>query len=153
MRISLVKSNAEVLKQVAKPVTSFDSNLKRLAMSMYGMLLRTSAVGLAAPQIGKSIQFVVVSASADSYIVPKIIFMANPKIVYSSPEKTESIEFCLSLPGQAYKVKRPKVVTVEYQDTKGNHQLLTADGLCAKAISHELDHLKGILICDIGVKA
>ena len=113
--------------------------LDDMAETMYA----ADGVGLAAPQVAV-LRRVVVIDTGDG-----LIELINPEIVYESAECIEDTEGCLSFPGQYGVVKRPKKVTVKYQDRFGVWQEKTGEGLLARAFCHEIDHLNGICFTDL----
>jgi len=109
-----------------------------MAETMYN----ADGVGLAAPQIGLMRRIIVIDAGEGmrAYI--------NPEIVDTQGEVSMN-EGCLSVPGRRGCVTRPEIVTVRAQDVKGKHFEVTADGLLARALQHEIDHLNGVLYVDL----
>lgn len=99
-------------------------------------------VGLAAPQVGENIRLIVVSEKNGP------ICMINPKITKKSLRKEWDEEGCLSVPGYYGKVKRCKKLTCEYTDRAGNKTKINAEGLFARVMLHEIDHLDGVLFID-----
>ena len=108
---------------------------------MLETLPAVSGIGLAAPQVGLSEQFFVVESSG------QFIGLINPLIVNSSGQD-ETEEGCLSLPGQQVRVLRKTTVDIAGYNILGHRQLYHLDGLWARAVQHEVDHLNGRLICD-----
>jgi len=131
-----------VLKEKARPVSKIDATVKSLLKRMYAVMQVAGGVGLAAPQIGVPLRVAVIDIGEGP------IYMINPVITWYSEEKCEFEEGCLSFPGVAINILRPERVRVAYVDDKGNRNVLEADGLLARAIQHEIDHLDGILIID-----
>jgi peptide deformylase len=140
-----------VLRAVTEPVTEFGPALAELAQSMRETMHGADGLGIAAPQIGKSLALFVTEfdeKDTDSEDrIPYTVF-ANPEIVWRSSQKTVMEEACLSIPGVAGNVKRPKKITVRYQDVDGKQRERTFEGFFARVIQHEYDHLKGILFTD-----
>jgi peptide deformylase len=135
-----------VLRQVAEPVTVFDDQLKRFVDEMVETMHQEDGVGLAAPQVGRSIRLAVIDATAGES--PPIVFI-NPRITWFSEEVGDYDEGCLSIPNISIDVSRPVSVSVEAQDVQGNPFVIEkATGLLARAIQHEYDHLEGILFVD-----
>lgn len=139
----LRKDGEEVLRQQAKPVTRFDHVLARLLDDMTESLYHYEGVGLAAPQIGISKQIVVIDTGESG-----LLELVNPKIVSRSEEEEVDFEGCLSFPGLYGEVSRAQRVTVAAQDRNGEHYEIEAEGLLARALQHEIDHLNGILFID-----
>lgn len=130
-----------VLKQRAREVEELDGALARLVDTMYETMYEASGVGLAAPQVG-------VQRRIFTYDVgegPEVL--VNPEIVASSGDWSFE-EGCLSIPGLAFEIVRPKVVTVRGLDLEGNEKLFEADEYLGRVMQHELDHLDGVLLLD-----
>ena len=135
-----------VLRKKAAPVASFDSGLIDLVEAMFDCMVREKGVGLAAPQVGRSDRVFVVDIEDDEGQRTRRAFV-NP--VIREREGMESAEEgCLSIPGIREDVKRPESVVVEAKDEHGQPFTLAADGLLARAIQHETDHLDGVLFVD-----
>ncbi|MCB2211514.1 peptide deformylase [bacterium] len=139
-----------VLRKVAEPVTEFGPELEKLAADMLETMEKGDGIGLAAPQVGLSIRFLVIGLpeEVDGERTMRILTMANPEIVAESEELATCEEGCLSLPEINVQVDRPEAVTVEYQDLKGEKRVLEAEGMLAVVVQHEMDHLDGVLITD-----
>lgn len=139
-----------VLRKVADPVTEFGPELEKLAVDMLDTMRNGDGIGLAAPQVGLSIRFLVIGVPMEEDGVEhmSILTMANPEIVEASEEIATCEEGCLSLPEINILVDRPEWVTVRYQDLQGNTQVLKAEDLLAVVVQHETDHLDGVLITD-----
>lgn len=135
----------EVLRAENKKVTVFDDALKMLVDAMFDTLVEADGVGLAAPQVGVSERFFIVDLrrGEDS----RYVFI-NPEILETSIEECPYEEGCLSIPGLYHEVMRPRRVKVQAQDLSGRHFTIEADGMLARVIQHENDHLNGILFVD-----
>ena len=140
--LEVVKAGNPVLKQVAKPIKKIDSRLRRLMDDMAETMYKCDGVGLAAPQVGQSIRLVVIDVGEG------IIELINPVITHREGKVTDS-EGCLSVPGIFGDVERAGRVTVEYTTRFNKRRTLKADGLLARCIQHECDHLEGTLFIDI----
>jgi peptide deformylase len=136
-----------LLRKVSKPVERVDADLNRLIDDMLETMYDAPGVGLAAVQVGKPIRLLVLDVSVDDD-PPAPIAMINPEIVTLGPEMRTYEEGCLSIPEIKVEIERPSAVTVRYLDRKGKQQELSAEGLLATAIQHEMDHLNGKLIID-----
>lgn len=142
------------LAQKSKPVTEFNKELEKLCADMLETMYDAPGIGLAAPQVDVHVQLVVIDIDYDSSEdEPPVLSNQNPRIFINAKivKKEGEILFkegCLSIPGEYEEVLRAEKVTVEYQDVKGNHHTLEAEGLLAVAIQHELDHLDGRLFID-----
>lgn len=135
-----------VLRMRTHEVTEFDDALRTLVARMFTVMQRSQGVGLAAPQIGVLARVLVHQAEDDADPVA----LVNPTIVASSPEREAADEGCLSLDaaGVTVEVERPSSVTVDARTPSGDELRLEVDGLTARAIQHEVDHLDGVLIID-----
>lgn len=135
-----------VLRKTAKPIDVFDADLEKFVEEMIETMREEDGVGLAAPQVGESVRLAVIDASAGEQ-APYVLI--NPEITFFSEEKEDYDEGCLSIPGITLTVNRPSRVTVKAQDVHGKPYVIeNADGLLARALQHEIDHLNGILFID-----
>lgn len=139
----IVKVGAPILRGKAAPVKRFDKKLGKLLKDMAETMYAANGCGLAAPQIGLSQRLVVIDAGDGAGIREFV----NPVLTDPVGEAVDS-EGCLSVPDYEGEVKRAAQITVHFQDKKGDHYKLTADGLLARALQHECDHLEGILFID-----
>ncbi|MFX4261672.1 peptide deformylase [Pelotomaculum propionicicum] len=137
----IVEIGDEILKEKAKPVKSISSNIIKLLDNLADTLYNAKGAGLAAPQIGVSKRVVVVDIGEGLYE------LVNPQIISSSGQETD-IEGCLSIPGIVGDVTRAATVKVKYLDRHGKEKSVTAKGMLARAMQHEIDHLDGILYID-----
>jgi peptide deformylase len=140
------KYGDRVLRAKGDAVKEFGSELKALFERMERTMIAARGVGLAAPQIGLSKQIAIMNPEPEDST--KLIKMINPRIVASSKETAKIEEGCLSVPGVRGDVERPACVTVVYQDENGAERTLEAEGLLARIVQHELDHLNGVLFID-----
>tara|TARA_R110000868_G_scaffold100129_7_gene275485 strand:+ start:10439 stop:11026 length:588 start_codon:yes stop_codon:yes gene_type:complete len=151
---------APVLKQVAKPVTNFDSDLALLVKNMLFTMYHAPGIGLAAPQVGHSIRLFVMDVDFDrektlnsqgntewkySNFNPRVFI--NPVFKQKDGELLYE-EGCLSVPGVYENVKRAEHVIVEYQDINGQKHTIEAEGTLAVCLQHENDHLDGIVFLE-----
>jgi peptide deformylase len=143
---AILKYPEPLLRQKAKPVLTFDENLAELVKDMAETMYDAPGIGLAAPQIGESIQVIVVNISQEED-EQKYMVMVNPQIT-----ETEGTQFdeegCLSVPELTSSVKRYKKITVTYQTLDGEEKELITEDRFAVVLQHEIDHLKGILFID-----
>jgi peptide deformylase len=130
-----------VLKRPAAPVVDVDGAFVKLVDAMYETMYDAPGVGLAAPQVGVQRRFFVYDIGEGPHV------LLNPEIVEATGE-WEYEEGCLSLPGLAFEVIRPKVVTVKGHDLDGNDVLIEGDELLGRVFLHEIDHLDGVLMLD-----
>ena len=131
-----------VLRRVADPVTRIDSRIKRIAEAMVEAMLRANGVGLAAPQIGVSERIIALDIEGDFHV------LINPEIVELSTDVEEAIEGCLSIPGVDAPVLRKGHALVRGYTLDEKEITLEGEGLMARAIQHEIDHLNGVLYID-----
>ena len=139
----VVKYGDPVLEKPGAAITKFDAALEELAEDMFATMYAAQGVGLAAPQIGRSLRIAVVDVTSGKNPEAKIV-LVNPEIIHAEGEKREE-EGCLSIPGFRGYVVRPQFVTVKAQNTKGESFEIRGEDLLARAFCHEIDHLHGIL--------
>ena len=132
----------EALRKVCKPMQKFDLRLWLLLRDMADTMYKADGVGLAAPQVGILRRVVVIDVGDG------LVELVNPEIISAEGEQGGS-EGCLSVPGKRGYVVRPQKVTVRAQDRKGKSFEVTGEGLFARALCHEIDHLDGKLYIDI----
>jgi peptide deformylase len=138
---------APQLRAKARPVGPADMDAVRaLAPRMLATMYKAPGIGLAAPQVGSLLRLVVIDLQPDE--VPSPLVMVNPEIVAASAEHAMREEGCLSLPNQYADVERPAEIKVRWLDLEGRRQEMSADGLLATCIQHEIDHLNGVLFVD-----
>jgi peptide deformylase len=138
-----------VLRVKTARVEKIDNTLDQLIQDMVETMHAAPGVGLAANQVGVSLQMAVIDLSSrenDEQRHPLIVII-NPEILSSEGAVVEE-EGCLSIPDYSEKVKRAAKVTVRAQDRTGKYFEVTAEGLLAKALQHEIDHLNGVLFID-----
>lgn len=145
-RFGIRKYGDRVLRTKGEAVTEFGPELKTLFERMEKTMIAERGVGLAAPQIGISKRIAIVNPEPDDET--RLIKMINPRIVAASDETVKIEEGCLSVPGIRGDVERPERVTVAYEDENGKERTLEAEGLLARIVQHELDHLNGVLFVD-----
>ena len=137
----VVQTGDPVLRQKCTEVKNFNKELCDLLDDMKVTVRAEQGAGLAAPQVGVPLRVVVIDVG-EGYFE-----LVNPVIISTKGEQTGA-EGCLSVKGKQGTVTRPNKVKAEYRDRKGKKHKLTADGLFARAVCHELDHLDGILYTD-----
>jgi peptide deformylase len=135
---------AEVLAGPARPVEKIDDNIRRLVDKMTDIMLENKGIGLAAPQAGVPLRLFIISLDQTKDTVKVFI---NPTVT-PADELTETEEGCLSVPGIYTKVRRYKKCKVTATDLAGKEFTEEADGLYARALQHEFDHIEGITIAD-----
>lgn len=134
----------ERLRTVAKPVEEVNDEIKQLVSNMFETMKDENGIGLAATQVNRHVQVVVMDVSEEQN-EPRVFI--NPVITHKDGS-TISEEGCLSVPGNYAKVERAEAITVKALNEKGETFELEADGLLAICVQHELDHLKGKLFID-----
>ncbi len=139
----IVKYGDPVLEKPGVTIQIFDAELERLAEDMFASMYAAQGVGLAAPQIGKSIQLTVIDVSNGKNPEAKIV-LVNPEIIHAEGEVREE-EGCLSVPGFRGYVVRPQFVTLKAQNLNGEPFQIRGKNLLARAFCYEIDHLHGIL--------
>lgn len=138
---NIVTLGDDVLRKICRTQMHFDERLWTILDDMKDTMYKAEGVGLAAPQIGILRRFCIIDVGDG------LIELINPVIVEKYGEQLDN-EGCLSLPGKFSPVKRPLKVTVRAQDRNGNNFTVTGEGLKARALCHEIDHLDGILYID-----
>ena len=133
-----------VLRTVSKPVESIDDKIYNLLEDLSITMEMRDGLGLAAVQIGKPLRVFVAKSPTNQ----EPIFFINPNIISFSDEHSVYEEGCLSIPNYTAKVSRPASCTIEYTDKNKNNQVIEAEGILARVIQHEFDHLNGILFID-----
>ena len=141
MSLEIKKYPDPILRKKCQPVKVFDNKFKELCQQMFDVMEINKGLGLAAPQIGQSLNFFVVDSEGE-----KLVFV-NPEIIL---KKGQAIfeEGCLSFPNLFINIKRPNKIELKFQDIDGQEKIIKADGLLARVIQHEYDHLNGVLFID-----
>ncbi|MCA9898142.1 MAG: peptide deformylase [Anaerolineales bacterium] len=153
--LQIVTLPDEGLRKKARPVTKFDDDLQTLIDNMIETMRTANGVGLAAPQIGQSLQLAVIETlpkeDENGEDIPnsrELFVIVNPRIVWESREVIDGIEGCLSIPGYVGEVERAYAVRVRAQDRRGKPLKLRLKGWTARIFQHEIDHLDGVLYID-----
>jgi len=129
----------DCLGKVCKPVREINDRMRTLIDDMWETMYEAHGVGLAAPQVGVLRRICVIDVMDDDPIV-----LINPEFIEKSGEQTDD-EGCLSVPGKVASVTRAEYVKVRSMDMDMNEVIIEGEGLRARAIQHEMDHLEGIL--------
>jgi peptide deformylase len=132
-----------VLRMRANEVESFDGELQRLVERMTALMQDANGVGLAANQVGVLQRVLVMQAPEEEPFA-----LVNPAVAARSDEVESDDEGCLSLQGVTVPVERPVTITVQGKDEHGKDVSIEFEGLAARVVQHELDHLDGVLILD-----
>jgi len=164
---NVIKNNDPILRKRSREITEITDRIREIADDMWETMYSANGVGLAAPQVGVLRRLVVIDVTelpeddenaeeengdeAEPKSEPEIIkyVLVNPEILEVSEETIESKEACLSVPGKIGAVVRPKYVKVRATDLDGNLFEIDGEGMLAKALLHEIDHLEGMLYTDI----
>ena len=134
-----------ILREECAEVEEIDDELRRLAQDMFDTMYDAEGVGLAAPQVGITKRLIVVDPREEG-VTPRAL--VNPRVVEAGDETDRAEEGCLSIPGLREVVERQATVVVEAEDLDGETVRIDADGLHARVLLHEIDHLNGVLFLD-----
>ena len=158
---AIIQYGHPVLRQRCRPVTEVDDALLQLIEDMLDTMIDAHGVGLAAPQVGEDIRLAVVDvafdpecvsflkvngADTDLESIMPLIFI-NPEVVCGQ-QKEIAMEGCLSIRGIRAEVRRPLAIKATLQQLDGSVLVIETDGLLARALQHEIDHLNGVLFVD-----
>ena len=139
---NIVKIGDDVLRKICRTQLTFDDRLHQTLDDMKETMYAAEGVGLAAPQIGVLRRYCVIDVGDG------LIELINPVITEKSDETQTGNEGCLSIPDRSEVVTRPMKVTVRAQNRYGENFTVTGEGLKARALCHEIDHLNGVLYID-----
>ena len=142
----IVKFGHPVLSSRAEEIGEIDDEIRDLALDMVETMHKSPGIGLAAPQVNRSLRLITVDLSIGEK-PEELIVLVNPEIVESSGE-SESVEGCLSVPDIQDKVTRPSLVVVRGLDLEGRERVIEAKDLMARVFCHEIDHINGKLFVD-----
>lgn len=138
-----------ILKQKAQKVDNIDDSIVHFIEQMKLTMHEAEGIGLAANQVGSPLAITVIDITpVDGYEHTKPLVLINPEITYYSEEETDYEEGCLSLPNLRELVMRPEAIQVSFYNEKIEPQTMQADGLLARVMQHEIDHLNGIYFTD-----
>ncbi|HEX8251612.1 MAG TPA: peptide deformylase [Thermoanaerobaculia bacterium] len=146
MILPIRKYGDDVLRDPTEPITEIDESIQRLIDDMIDTMYAAPGVGLAANQVGVSKQLMLIDLSVGKRPGECHVFI-NPEIIESEGEITEE-EGCLSIPDFVEVVTRPERVKLRYLDRNGEQREMWGEGLMARAMCHEIDHLRGTLFVD-----
>ncbi|MAH57733.1 MAG: peptide deformylase [Synechococcus sp. ARS1019] len=138
---------AEALRQSARRIGKVNDQVRELARDMLRSMYTAKGIGLAAPQVGINQQLLVIDLDLENAATPPLILI-NPEITSASAGIDTYEEGCLSIPGVYLDVVRPTAIELSYRDEMGRPKKMKADGLMARCIQHEMDHLNGVLFVD-----
>lgn len=146
MILKILKFGAPELRNASKPVDAFNGEVHEIVKNMFETMYGSPGIGLAAAQIGINIQIITIDLSVGEDESKKLV-ICNPKIVCSEGTQRGD-EGCLSIPDFNESVARPKRIVVQAKNQNGEDFSIDADGLLARCLSHEIDHLNGVLFVD-----
>lgn len=150
MQKTIKKIGDPVLRKKAKKIEKVNKDIQKLADDMLETMHAAEGLGLAAPQVGVSQRMFVIELPKDDKVpgsgLPYVF--VNPELSNLSPETDEKAEGCLSIPGWRGEVQRALKLTIKAMDRNGNRIKFEAEGMLARAIQHEMDHLDGVLYID-----
>ena len=141
-----------VLREISKPVETFDDGLKILVSDMFETMYAAPGIGLAAVQVGVPVRLLVIDLQepeeegGEPVRDPRVFI--NPEILWHSDEEVPYTEGCLSVPEQYAEVMRPDRIRARLHDVEGKSYEEEIDGLLAVCLQHEMDHLNGVLFID-----
>lgn len=146
-QLSIITAPDPRLKIKARPVPAVDDKVRRLMDDMLETMYGSIGIGLAAPQVGEPSRVIVIDIARDGE-KPQPLKLANPEILWRSPEMVTCNEGCLSLPEQYAEVERPARIRLRYVDYQNEIREIEAEGLLSTCLQHEIDHLDGVLFVD-----
>ena len=136
-----------ILREKSAPLEKVDDELRSLLDDMLETMYAAPGIGLAAVQVGVLKRLIVIDVSKDKE-KKNPLFLINPEITYRSKQTSVHEEGCLSLPGHFAEIERPAECQIKFIDYNGKEKKLSAEGLLATCIQHEVDHLNGVLFID-----
>lgn len=139
--ITVDSPKASVLRRKARPIGRVTRDVQRLLEDMLATMRAARGLGLAAPQVGESVRALV------AQVGDRTVYLVDPEITSAGGEETAT-EACLSIPGVIGAVPRAATITVKGKNRRGRRITVVADGLLARVLQHEIDHLDGILFLD-----
>tara|TARA_B100000459_G_scaffold117942_1_gene70728 strand:+ start:244 stop:855 length:612 start_codon:yes stop_codon:yes gene_type:complete len=145
--LEIRKLGDDSLRQPARRIGKVTEQSREIARDMLRSMYTAKGIGLAAPQVGIHQQLLVIDLDLENATTPPVVLI-NPEITSSSASIDTYEEGCLSIPGVYLDVVRPSTVEVSYRDEMGRPRKMKADGLMARCIQHEIDHLNGVLFVD-----
>ena len=145
--LEIYKLGSNTLRTPAKRISKVDIETRRLAKEMLQSMYSAKGIGLAAPQVGISKELLVIDINFEDSAAEPLILI-NPEITAFGSTLNSYEEGCLSIPGVYLNVIRPSTIKLKFRDEMGRPRKMNADGLLARCIQHEVDHLKGVLFVD-----
>jgi peptide deformylase len=150
MMLKVLKYPHPNLRKVSEPLKP-GSDVSQLAEDMWETMMICGGIGLAAPQVGQNVRLIVLMQMDISNMIDQqypYCALINPVILSKSGKMIEDTEFCLSVPGKGKRVRRYEQIRVSYTNLEGKEVVVRLDGLKARCVQHEIDHLDGKLILD-----
>ena len=145
--LEIFKLGSETLRTEAKRISKVDNKLRDLARDMLQSMYSAKGIGLAGPQVGISKELLVIDINFEDSAAEPLILI-NPEITAFGSTLNTYEEGCLSIPGVYLNVVRPSTIKLKFRDEMGRPRKMNADGLLARCIQHEVDHLRGVLFVD-----
>jgi len=145
--LEIYKLGSNTLRTTAKRISKVDVDTRKLAREMLQSMYSAKGIGLAAPQVGISKELLVIDINFEDSAAEPLILI-NPEITAFGSTLNSYEEGCLSIPGVYLNVIRPSTIKLKFRDEMGRPRKMNADGLLARCIQHEVDHLKGVLFVD-----
>ena len=155
--LKIIRMGHPLLREKAKPLSKEEihsEEIKNLIEDMYETMIAAQGIGLAAPQVGSSIQLAIVGSPEASNRYDRMVadiptlIIFNPKIKVLNPDPQGFWEGCLSVPGLRGYVERSSKIEVEFLNSKAQKEVIIVEGFHATVFQHEIDHLNGILYID-----
>jgi len=145
--LEIFKLGSETLRIEAKRISKVDNQIRNLAKDMLQSMYSAKGIGLAGPQVGISKELLVIDINFEDSAAEPLI-LVNPEITAFGSTLNTYEEGCLSIPGVYLNVVRPSTIKLKFRDEMGRPRKMNADGLLARCIQHEVDHLRGVLFVD-----
>ena len=145
--LQIYKLGDDVLRQSAKRISKVDNSIRSLSREMLQSMYAAKGIGLAAPQIGIDKELLVIDVNFEDSAAEPLILI-NPEITDFGTTLNSYEEGCLSIPGVYLNVIRPSTIKLKFRDEMGRPRKMKADGILARCIQHEMDHLNGVLFVD-----
>jgi len=145
--LKIFKLGSDTLRQNSSRISKVDESIRKLAKEMLQSMYSAKGIGLAAPQIGIHKELLVIDINFEDSAAEPLILI-NPEITAFGSTLNSYEEGCLSIPGVYLNVIRPSTIKLKFRDEMGRPRKMKADGLLARCIQHEMDHLKGVLFVD-----
>ncbi len=145
--LSIQTYGSDVLRRKAVPLETVDAELHQLVADMFESMYAAEGIGLAAPQVGRSIRLFIIDLTPIEEGEQQRVYV-NPQIVEYGTSKDDHEEGCLSLPTIRENVTRPTRIRLQYQTLEGEDHDEWVEGFLARVVQHEYDHLEGVLFID-----